>query len=192
MTSSRVLCTTTSPMVIFGGFGSAFSSFHSRTQLDAMLRRLVGLRRRLEEADGGHDAVAGIDEVIAAEARQLAQAWGTRRVLDLLDELAGAALVDRLIAPNGAVHVSSQLSPQDGDTRLSPPRCASGPEVTSRGACSARRRRWGLLDARRNLADFLKTYLRCYVPLRYHCIMLRCARSRSPCRMSLIASSARC
>ena len=36
MTSSRVLCTTTSPLVIFGAFGSAFSSFSSRTQLDAM------------------------------------------------------------------------------------------------------------------------------------------------------------
>ena len=34
-TSSLVLCTTTSPLVIFGGFGSADSSFCSRTQLDA-------------------------------------------------------------------------------------------------------------------------------------------------------------
>jgi hypothetical protein len=29
------LCTTTSPLVIFGGFGSAVSSFCSRTELDA-------------------------------------------------------------------------------------------------------------------------------------------------------------
>lgn len=34
-TSSLVLCTRTSPLVIFGGFGSAVSSFCSRTQLDA-------------------------------------------------------------------------------------------------------------------------------------------------------------
>ena len=34
-TSSLVLCTTTSPLVIFGGFGSTVSSFCSRTQLDA-------------------------------------------------------------------------------------------------------------------------------------------------------------
>ena len=33
--SSRVLDTTISPLVIFGGFGRAFSSFCSRTQLDA-------------------------------------------------------------------------------------------------------------------------------------------------------------
>ena len=40
-------------------------------------RRLVGLLGGVEEADRGHDAVAGVDQVIAAEARQLAQA-GTR------------------------------------------------------------------------------------------------------------------
>src|SRR5215211_9527293 len=34
-TSSRVLCTRTSPPVIFGELGSAVSSFSSRTQLDA-------------------------------------------------------------------------------------------------------------------------------------------------------------
>src|ERR1044072_4606435 len=66
--------------------------------------RLVGLRRRVEEADGAHDAVAGIDEVVAAEARQLAQA-GNERLVDLLDELARAGLVGRLVASNRAIHV---------------------------------------------------------------------------------------
>ena len=86
MTSSRVLCTTTSPLVIFGAFGSAVSSFSSRTQLDATRVDSSACADGLEEADGGHDAVAGIDEVIAAEARQLAQA-GHQGLVDLLDEL---------------------------------------------------------------------------------------------------------
>src|SRR4051812_35584119 len=34
------------------------------------LGRLVGLRRDVEEADGAHDAVVGLDQVIAPEARQ--------------------------------------------------------------------------------------------------------------------------
>jgi hypothetical protein len=63
--------------------------------------RLVALGRRLEEPDRDDDAVAGIDEVIATEARELAQA-GRQGLVDLLDELAGTALVDRLVASNAA------------------------------------------------------------------------------------------
>src|SRR6476646_776723 len=36
--------------------------------------RLVGLRRGVEEADRAHDALAGVDQEVAAEAGQLAQA----------------------------------------------------------------------------------------------------------------------
>ena len=36
--------------------------------------RLLGVSRGVEEADGAQDAVAGVDELVAAEARQLAQA----------------------------------------------------------------------------------------------------------------------
>src|SRR5690242_21807571 len=36
--------------------------------------RLVGLRRGVEEADRAHDALTGIDEEVAAESGQLAQA----------------------------------------------------------------------------------------------------------------------
>jgi len=42
--------------------------------------------------------------VIAAETLQLAQA-GNERLVDPLDELVGAALIDRLVASNGRVHV---------------------------------------------------------------------------------------
>src|ERR1051325_1443768 len=35
--------------------------------------RLVGLRRGVEEADRAHHALAGVDQEVAAEARQLAQ-----------------------------------------------------------------------------------------------------------------------
>jgi hypothetical protein len=48
--------------VIFGEFGSAVSSFCSKTQLDAPPGRLVGVLRGVEDADGVQDAVAGIDE----------------------------------------------------------------------------------------------------------------------------------
>src|SRR6188472_2540917 len=65
--------------------------------------RLVGLRRGVEEADGRHDAVAGVDEGVAIEARELAQ-HRQEALVDLLDELALTALIDRLVAANGAVH----------------------------------------------------------------------------------------
>jgi hypothetical protein len=42
--------------------------------------------------------------VIAAETLQLAQA-GNEGLVDLLDELVGAALVDRFVAANGRLHV---------------------------------------------------------------------------------------
>jgi hypothetical protein len=59
-------------------------------------RRLVGLCRCLEEADGTHDAVTGLDEVVTAEARHLGQA-GQQVLADVLDELVGATLVDSLV-----------------------------------------------------------------------------------------------
>src|SRR6188472_1114974 len=55
-------------------------------------RRLVGLRRGVEEADRAHDALAGVDQEVAAEAGQLAQ---TRRqtLADLLRQLVLVARV---------------------------------------------------------------------------------------------------
>ena len=103
-TSAPVLCTTTSPPVIIGAFGIADSSFSSRTQSDATRVDSSACADRLEEADGAHDAVAGIDEVIAAEARQFAQAR-REALVDLLDEICDAALVDRLVASDGGIHV---------------------------------------------------------------------------------------
>src|SRR5205823_2079837 len=66
--------------------------------------RLVGLPRSVEDADGAHDAVAGLDEVVALEARQLAQA-GDQGLADLLGQLVGATRVDTLVASNGGMHV---------------------------------------------------------------------------------------
>src|SRR5690348_13402359 len=59
--------------------------------------RLVALGRSLEEPNRAHDAVAGLDEVVALEARQLAQA-GHETLVDHLGELVGATLVDTLVA----------------------------------------------------------------------------------------------
>src|SRR5207342_3680259 len=56
--------------------------------------RLVGLSRGVEEADRAHDALAGVDEEIAAEARQLAQA----RRQTLADLLLQFVLVTRVEA----------------------------------------------------------------------------------------------
>jgi hypothetical protein len=58
--------------------------------------RLVGLRRSVEEPDGAQDAVAGVDDLIAAESRELAQA-GNKALVDLLDDVVDAGLVDRLV-----------------------------------------------------------------------------------------------
>jgi hypothetical protein len=72
-----------SPLVIFGAVRSTVSSFCSRGHAADHASRLVGLGRRVEEVDGGHDAVAGVDERVAVEARQLAEA-GSRLSSTLL------------------------------------------------------------------------------------------------------------
>src|SRR6187397_2136764 len=55
--------------------------------------RLVGLRRRVEEADRTHDALTGVDEEVAAEARQLAQAR-RQTLADLLRQFVLLTRVD--------------------------------------------------------------------------------------------------
>jgi hypothetical protein len=82
--------------------------------------RLAGLRGGVQEADRTQDAVAGLDEVIAAEARQLAQA-GHESLLDLLDELAGAALIDRLVPAGGFSVFRGRTTPRSW------PRCRFSP-----------------------------------------------------------------
>jgi hypothetical protein len=58
------------------------------------------------EADRAEDAVAGLDQAIAVEAGELGQARH-QGLIDLLDELAGALLIDRVIATNGGKHWGS-------------------------------------------------------------------------------------
>src|SRR5581483_9883093 len=83
--------------------------------------RLLRVCRGVKEADGADDAVAGLDQVIAAESRQLTQS-GKEGVLSLLDELVGAVLVDRFVASDGSEHCwCSQLSSSGRTTRLSHP-----------------------------------------------------------------------
>src|SRR5438477_638953 len=66
--------------------------------------RLVGMRRRIEEANRGHDAVAGLDQEVAVEPGQLAQ-LRDQRLVDLLRQLVGATGVDTLVASHGGMHV---------------------------------------------------------------------------------------
>src|SRR6188472_1100124 len=67
-------------------------------------RRLVGLRRGVEEADRAHDAFAGVDEEVAAEAGQLAQAR-RQTLADLLRQLVFVAGVDSFVASYGRKHL---------------------------------------------------------------------------------------
>src|SRR5919108_2156553 len=59
--------------------------------------RLVGLRRGVEEADRAHYALTGVDQEVAAEARQLAQAR-CQTLPDLLRQLVLVARVDTFVA----------------------------------------------------------------------------------------------
>src|SRR4029450_4740352 len=59
--------------------------------------RLVGLRRGVEEADRAHDALTGVDQEVAAEAGQLAQAR-RQTLADLLRQLVLVAPAETLAA----------------------------------------------------------------------------------------------
>src|SRR6476469_1266196 len=68
--------------------------------------RLVGLRRSLEEADRAHDAVAGVDEEVAAEAGKLAQ-LRCQALADLLGQLVDVARVDAFVTSDSRKHSCS-------------------------------------------------------------------------------------
>jgi hypothetical protein len=87
--------------------------------------------RGVKEADGANDAVLGLDQVVAVEAGQLAQGR-QEAVVSLLDELLGAALVDRLVASNGGKHRFPTLFLWGGDS-VESSWCAQGP-IDSRGS----------------------------------------------------------
>src|SRR5689334_9709585 len=120
--------------------------------------RLVGLRRGVEEADGAHDAVADLEEVVAGEAGQLAQ-LRREALVDLLGELVGATLVDTLVTSDGGMHVVLLAvtfraeNPLFASSRCTAARCDS-----RRGTSEPRRLPWGL-RALSTLADFLTTWI---------------------------------
>src|SRR5256886_10665398 len=72
-------------------------------------RRLVRLRRTLEQPDRGQHAPTLVDQVVAAEPRQLAQPR-QQAVANLSRHFLGAHLVDPLVAAHGRVHVIASIS----------------------------------------------------------------------------------
>src|SRR5579859_5798949 len=57
----------------------------------------------VEDADRADDAAAGLDQVVAAAARQLAHE-GHQALRGLVDEFVDVGLVDRLVASNDGMH----------------------------------------------------------------------------------------
>src|SRR5207248_10568568 len=85
-------------------------------------RRLVRLRRTLEQPDRGQHAPSGIDQVVAAEPRQLAQPR-QQAVANLSRHFLGAHLVDPLVAAHSRIHViaSSSLDLPTANPETGPP-----------------------------------------------------------------------
>src|SRR6266496_2779018 len=71
--------------------------------------RLVRLRRTLEKPHRGQNAPTGVDQVVAAEPRQLAQPR-QQAVANLSRHFLGAHLVDPLVAAHGRIHVIASIS----------------------------------------------------------------------------------
>src|SRR6185312_9663432 len=134
------------------------------------------------------DAVMGVDQGVAAEARQLLKS-GHEALVDLLDDLAGAALVDAFVASNRGEHCWFQLSSQVRRTPLSPP-VRPGPSDIRGAFVSPTLSVWGL-GAVRTLAASGTTCT--YVVLYFNVINVEwtaCPRSPSRCSASRIGSSA--
>src|SRR5439155_8352353 len=72
-------------------------------------RRLVRLRRALEEPDRGQNAPTGVDQVVAAEPRQLAQPR-QQAIANLSRHFLGAHLVDPLVPAHSRIHVIASIS----------------------------------------------------------------------------------
>src|SRR5438874_3171610 len=71
--------------------------------------RLVRLRRTLEKPHRGQNAPTGVDQVVAAEPRQLAQPR-QQAVANLSRHFLGAHLVDPLVAAHSRIHVIASIS----------------------------------------------------------------------------------
>src|SRR5690349_18038115 len=88
--------------------------------------------RAFEQTDRGQHTPAGIDQVVAAEARQPAQAR-QQALADLPRDLLGAHQVDALIAAHGRIH---QIAPR---SRLAAANPKTGPPACTQAWCVSRR-----------------------------------------------------
>jgi hypothetical protein len=70
------------------------------------LRRLVSLLGGLEETDRAQDAVAGLDEVVAGETRELTE-LRDERLVDLAGQLVRAGRVDTFVTTNGGINTDA-------------------------------------------------------------------------------------
>ena len=68
------------------------------------LSGLLGLLGGLEETERAQNAVAGLDQVIAAKTGELAK-LRDERLVDLADDLVRAGHVDTFVTTNGGMHV---------------------------------------------------------------------------------------
>jgi hypothetical protein len=68
------------------------------------LRRLVALLGRLEETERAQNAVAGLDELVAGEAGELAE-LRNERLVDFARDLVRAGRVDTFVTTNGGIHM---------------------------------------------------------------------------------------
>src|SRR2546430_2448869 len=99
----------TGPAVIFGGVRECVFELLLPHPLCGQPRRLVRLRRALEQPDRGQHAPTGVDQVVAAEPRQLAEPR-QQAVANLSRHFLGAHLVDPLVAAHSRIHVIASIS----------------------------------------------------------------------------------
>src|SRR5687768_13787072 len=76
---------------------------------DDDVRRLLALLRRLEETERAEDAVAGLDQPVAHEPRQLLQPRD-EGLVDLAGQLGRAILVHTVVTANDRMHTMLLLS----------------------------------------------------------------------------------
>ena len=99
-----MLCATTLPLVIFGALGIAVLKFSSVIHFETSFVDSSACSERLEETERAQDAVAGLDQVVAGEAGELAK-LRDERLVDLAGDLVRAGRVDAFVTTNGGMHV---------------------------------------------------------------------------------------
>src|SRR6478735_7097270 len=102
------------------------------------LRRLLALRRSLEEAERAEDAVVGLDQPVAREPGELLQRRD-ERLFDLAGQLGRAILVHTVITANGRKHGVLLRSVKDRESERTLC-CAQAGGDNRRGTYKPRRR----------------------------------------------------